>query len=56
MLGWSFKSNTNDSRESPAIYVAEKLFTEGASLMIFDPQVPNTNNRRHRKILGYKLL
>ena len=26
ILGWAFKANTNDSRESPAIYVAEKLF------------------------------
>ncbi len=41
ILGWSFKSNTNDSRESPAIYVAEKLFRAGASLIIFDPQVSN---------------
>ena len=25
VLGWSFKANTNDSRESAAIYVTEKL-------------------------------
>ena len=30
VLGWAFKANTNDSRESPAIYVTEKLFKAGA--------------------------
>jgi UDPglucose 6-dehydrogenase len=39
ILGWAFKANTNDSRESPAIYVAEKLFKAGAILEIFDPMV-----------------
>jgi UDPglucose 6-dehydrogenase len=39
ILGWAFKANTNDSRESPAIYSAEKLFKAGAILEIFDPMV-----------------
>src|SRR6056300_723272 len=39
ILGWSFKANTNDSRESPAIYVAKKLFKAGAILEIYDPMV-----------------
>ncbi len=39
VLGWSFKANTNDSRESPAIYVASKLLKEGAVLQIYDPKV-----------------
>ena len=39
VLGWAFKANTNDSRESPAIYVAEKLFKSGAILDIYDPMV-----------------
>ena len=39
ILGWAFKANTNDSRESPAIYVAEKLFKAGAILEIYDPMV-----------------
>ena len=39
VLGWAFKENTNDSRESPAIYVAEKLFKAGAILEIHDPMV-----------------
>ena len=37
ILGWTFKANTNDSRESAAIYVAEKLFKAGANLKIYDP-------------------
>ena len=40
ILGWSFKANTNDSRESAAIYVAERLYKAGATLKIFDPMVP----------------
>ena len=39
ILGWAFKANTNDSRESPAIYVANKLHEAGAKLEIFDPMV-----------------
>ena len=39
ILGWAFKANTNDSRESPAIYVTEKLFKAGAILEIYDPMV-----------------
>ena len=39
LLGWAFKANTNDSRESPAIYVAEKLYKAGATLEIYDPKV-----------------
>ena len=39
ILGWAFKANTNDSRESSAIYVAQKLYKSGAFLEIFDPMV-----------------
>ena len=39
ILGWAFKANTNDSRESPAIYVVQKLFKAGAILEIYDPMV-----------------
>ena len=39
ILGWAFKANTNDSRESAAIYVAEKLYKAGANLEIYDPIV-----------------
>ena len=39
ILGWAFKANTNDTRESPSIFVAEKLFQAGATLDIYDPMV-----------------
>ena len=39
ILGWAFKANTNDSRESPAIYVSSKLLEVGAFLKIYDPMV-----------------
>jgi UDPglucose 6-dehydrogenase len=39
ILGWAFKANTNDSRESPSIYVTKKLHEAGATLEIFDPMV-----------------
>ena len=39
LLGWAFKKDTNDSRESAAIYVADFLLEEGAELHVFDPMV-----------------
>ncbi|MBK0368805.1 nucleotide sugar dehydrogenase [Flavobacterium agrisoli] len=38
-LGWAFKKDTNDTRESPAIYVAEHLIEDGAEIHIYDPKV-----------------
>lgn len=38
-LGWAFKKNTNDTRESAAIYVAEHLIEDGAEIHIYDPKV-----------------
>lgn len=38
-LGWAFKKDTNDSRESAAIYVADALLSEQAQLAVYDPQV-----------------
>ena len=39
LLGWTFKKETDDSRESAAIYVADKLLFDGAILYIYDPKV-----------------
>jgi UDPglucose 6-dehydrogenase len=38
LLGFAFKADTGDTRESPAIYVAHKLLDEQAHLVITDPQ------------------
>ncbi|NPA15101.1 MAG: UDP-glucose/GDP-mannose dehydrogenase family protein [Deferribacteres bacterium] len=37
LLGLSFKPNTDDIRESPAIYIARRLREEGAYVRAFDP-------------------
>ena len=39
ILGFSFKANTNDTRESPAIKTCIDLINEGAKLKIYDPRV-----------------
>ena len=39
LLGWAFKKDTNDTRESAAIYVADKLIEEGAIISVYDPKV-----------------
>ncbi len=39
ILGWAFKANTNDSRESSAIYIASNLIDSGLELKIYDPMV-----------------
>ena len=39
LLGWAFKKDTNDSRESPAITIANKLLEEGCNLAVYDPKV-----------------
>lgn len=40
ILGFAFKKDTNDTRESPAIYVCRDLLEEQAELHIYDPKVP----------------
>ena len=39
ILGFAFKANTNDTRESPAIQIASNLLEEGSILQIHDPKV-----------------
>lgn len=41
-LGWAFKKDTNDSRESAAIYVADLLIDEQANIKVYDPKVTAT--------------
>lgn len=38
-LGWAFKKDTNDTRESAAIYVADHLLSEQANICVYDPKV-----------------
>ena len=37
-LGWAFKKNTNDTRESPAIYVAYELLQDRAEIHVLRPE------------------
>ena len=48
LLGWAFKKDTNDSRESAAIYVADALIKAGAEVHVYDPMV---NEKRMRQDL-----
>lgn len=39
LYGWAFKKDTNDTRESPAIAVADALLDENAEITVYDPKV-----------------
>ena len=42
ILGFAFKKNTGDTRETPAITVCKTLLDEGAKLNIYDPKVESS--------------
>jgi len=42
ILGFAFKKDTNDTRESPAIYICRDLIEEQANVHIYDPKVKAT--------------
>lgn len=39
MFGWAFKKDTNDTRETPAMYVASDLLDDQAEIHVYDPKV-----------------
>jgi len=39
ILGYAFKKDTGDVRETPSMFVARDLFEEGAKIHVYDPQV-----------------
>jgi UDPglucose 6-dehydrogenase len=39
VLGYAFKKDTGDVRETPAMFVVRDLFQEGAKIHVYDPQV-----------------
>ena len=39
LLGWAFKKDTNDTRESAAIYIADHLIENEAEIHVYDPKV-----------------
>ena len=50
ILGFAFKADTNDTREAPAIRIAQDLLEEGAQLAIHDPKVDAEQIARDLKL------
>ncbi|HOG18687.1 MAG TPA: nucleotide sugar dehydrogenase [Syntrophales bacterium] len=38
LMGFAFKANTGDTRESPAVYIARRLMEERAEVVVTDPK------------------
>jgi UDPglucose 6-dehydrogenase len=55
LLGFAFKADTGDTRESPAIYVARTLADENAQVVVTDPQALD-NARRTLSDLGARIV
>ena len=51
-LGWAFKKNTNDTRESASIYVADLLIDEMANIDVYDPKVSSDKIYRDINLTG----
>src|SRR5690606_2359530 len=51
-LGWAFKKDTNDTRESAAIYVPDYQLDEEAQIVVYDPKVPSEHIYKDFYYLG----
>ncbi len=49
ILGFAFKKDTNDTRESAAIHIVRDLLTENAHVAVYDPRV--SKETMHRDLL-----
>ena len=52
LFGFAFKANTGDTRETPALSIAQKLMEENAELVISDPQALENAKKDLRDIKG----
>ena len=50
ILGFAFKANTNDTRDSPAIEIVKDLIENGAEIIISDPKVKASQIERDLKM------
>tara|TARA_A100001388_G_scaffold201555_1_gene152654 strand:- start:409 stop:1833 length:1425 start_codon:yes stop_codon:yes gene_type:complete len=61
ILGFAFKANTNDTRESPTITIVNDLIENGAQIIISDPKVSSDqiskdlNQKEYQKELSSEL-
>ena len=53
LWGLSFKPNTDDMREAPALVIIDKLIKAGADVIAFDPVAMNESKRRIGKNIKY---
>ena len=53
VIGLSFKPETDDMREAPALVVIEKLLADGASIRVFDPIAMDECKRRIGDVVTY---
>jgi UDPglucose 6-dehydrogenase len=53
--GWAFKKDTNDTRESAAIYVADALIEERAEITVYDPKVTREQMLSDLNFLGTRI-
>jgi len=51
VLGAAYKGGVDDTRESPAKYVVQKLLEKGADVLVYDPYTPETFGARPAKTL-----
>jgi len=42
VLGFAFKKDTGDTRETPSVSVIHRLMEEGANIAVYDPKVPDS--------------
>ena len=55
ILGFAFKANTNDTRESAAIQICRDLLEEGANLIINDPIVTEKQIANDLEVTSLKI-
>ncbi|MGQ8338388.1 UDP-glucose 6-dehydrogenase [Sunxiuqinia sp. A32] len=53
ILGWAFKKDTNDTRESAAIYISGQLMQDQAEIHVYDPKVTKHQMIKDLVYAGY---